>query len=143
MMRRQTRWLVLGTCVLAFAGCAERAARPAERGAGAAPAAQEKREAAADADAPTPPPAGSPLAKVTKGMGMSEVVTILGEPTDRNQYVTGKAFIPWYFGDDVTRIEWHYKGLGRVVFTGGGAWGQRGGAVEWVDYDPKETGYRK
>jgi hypothetical protein len=139
MMRRHIRWFVLGTCALAFASCAERAARPAERGPGAAPAAQEKREA----DAPTPPPAGSPLAKITKGMAMSEVVTILGEPTDRNQYLTGKAFIPWYFGDDVTRIEWHYKGLGRVVFTGGGAWGQRGGAVEWVDYDPKETGYRK
>ena len=135
-MRRHIRWLMLGTCALVFAGCAERAARPA-------PAAQEKREAAPEADAPTPPPAGSPLAKITKGMAMSDVATLLGQPTDQNQYVTGKAFIPWYFGDDVSRIEWHYKGLGRVVFTGGGAWGQRGGAVEWVDYDPKETGYRK
>ncbi len=134
-MRFDTRWLVLGACALAVAGCAERAARPAE------PAAQAKQEAAADA--PTPPPANSPLAKVTKGMGMSDVSQLLGQPTDQNQYVTGKAFIPFYFGDDVSRIEWHYKGLGRVVFTGGGAFGQRGGVVEWVDYDPKETGYRK
>lgn len=73
----------------------------------------------------------------------SRVSQILGQPTDQNQYVTGKAFIPFYFGDDVSRIEWHYKGLGRVVFTGGGAFGQRGGVVEWVDYDPKDTGYRK
>lgn len=134
-MRFESRWMVLGACALAVAGCAERAARPAE------PAAQAKQEAAADA--PTPPPANSPLAKVTKGMAMSDVSQILGQPTDQNQYVTGKAFIPFYFGDDVSRIEWHYKGLGRVVFTGGGAFGQRGGVVEWVDYDPKDTGYRK
>ncbi|MEB2283587.1 MAG: hypothetical protein B6D46_15070 [Polyangiaceae bacterium UTPRO1] len=135
------RWLVVGGCALALVGCAGRATRPSEPGATRPPAEERKQEAAADA--PTPPPATSPLAKVTKGMAMSEVVRILGEPTDRNQYVTGKAFIPWYFGDDVTRIEWHYKGLGRVVFTGGGAWGQRGGNVEWVDYDPQETGFRK
>lgn len=142
-MRRHTRTivLVLGTCGLALAGCAERAARPADPGAGAAPAAEAKQEAAADA--PTPPPPDSKLAKVTKGMAMSEVVKILGEPTDRHQYMTGKAFIPWYFGDDVSRVEWHYQGLGRVVLTGGGAFGQGGGLVEWVDYDPKETGYRK
>jgi len=139
MRRFDVRWLVVGGCVLVLAGCAERAARPGD---GAAPPAEQRKQEAA-ADAPTPPPPGTPLAKITKGMGMSEVVRILGEPTDRNQYVTGKAFIPWYFGDDVTRIEWHYKGVGRVVFTGGGAWGQQGGQVEWVDYDPKETGYRK
>lgn len=137
-MRRTTRWMALATCVLTLAGCAERAARPADKSAGAAPAAEENA-----ADAPTPPPADSTLAKVTKGMTMSEVVKILGEPTDRHQYVTGKAFIPWYFGDDVSRVEWHYRGLGRVVLTGGGAFGQGGGVVEWVDYDPTETGYRK
>ena len=137
-MRRRTTWLTLAVCTLALAGCAERAARPADRSAGAAPAEQPAPE-----KTPTPPPADSKLAKVTKGMKMSEVVGILGEPTDRNQYVTGKAFIPFYYGDDVSRIEWHYKSLGRVVFTGGGAFGQGGGIVEWVDYDPQETGYRK
>ncbi|MCC6763953.1 MAG: hypothetical protein IT293_04740 [Deltaproteobacteria bacterium] len=143
MKRFDVRWLVVGGCALALAGCAEHAARPAAPGAAAPAHAGKGTQEEAAADAPTPPPAGSPLAKITKGMAMSEVVKILGEPTDRNQYVTGKAFIPWYFGDDVTRIAWHYKGLGRVVFTGGGAWGQQGGQVEWVDYDPKETGYRK
>ncbi len=131
--------MALMACAIALAGCAERAARPADPSAGAAPAAEGK----AAADAPKPPPADSKLAKVTKGMAMSEVVTILGEPTDRHQYVTGKAFIPWYFGDDASRVEWHYRGLGRVVLTGGGAFGQGGGIVEWVDYDPSETGYRK
>jgi hypothetical protein len=136
-MQRLDRWIVVGTCALVLAGCAERASRPAERNAAAPPPAD------ATANAPTPPPPGTPLARITKGMAMSDVAQILGQPTDQNQYVTGKAFIPFYYGDDVSRIEWHYKGLGRVVFTGGGAWGQRGGQVEWVDYDPKETGYRK
>ena len=35
-----------------------------------------------------------------------------------------------------------YKGLGRVVFTGGNSWGGGGGKVERVDYDPTETGVR-
>ena len=140
-MRRYPQWMALGTALaasaIALAGCAERAARPVDRS-GAAPRAEERA-----ADAPTPPPADSKLALVKKGMKMSEVVKILGEPTDRHQYVTGKAFIPWYFGDDASRVEWHYRGLGRVVLTGGGAFGQGGGIVEWVDYDPKESGYRK
>ena len=139
-MRRTTRGVGLATCAFALAACAERAARPADKSAGAAPVVEEK---AADAPTPTPPPADSKLAKVTKGMTMSEVVKILGEPTDRHQYVTGKAFIPWYFGGDASRVEWHYRRLGRVVLTGGGTFGQGGGNVEWVDYDPTETGYRK
>ena len=136
-MRRRTGWLVVGMCALALGGCAERSARRSEERTAPPP------EAAKEADQPTPPPPGSPLAKITKGMVMSDVSKILGQPTDQNQYVTGKAFIPWYFGNDVTRVEWHYKGLGRVVFTGGGAYGQGGGEVEWVDYDPSESGYRK
>jgi hypothetical protein len=118
--------------------CAERASRPAE----SAQAAPPKSEAA-EASKPPPPPPSSPLSKIKEGMGMKEVADILGQPTDQGQYVTGKAFIPWYFGDDVTRMQWHYKGIGRVIFSGGGAWGQQGGQVQWVEYDPNESGYRR
>ena len=110
-MRRNHRWIALATCALALVGCAERAARPADKSAGAASAPEEKA-----ADAPTPPPADSKLAKVTKGMTMSEVVKILGEPTDRHQYVTGKAFTIWNWPSSST---WgHPAGTAMIRRTG-------------------------
>ena len=131
-MRRDTqgitRRIALAACALALAGCAERAARPADKSAGAAPAAEEKA-----ADAPTPPPADSKLAKVTKGMKKREGVKRHGERRDRHQYVTGKERKSWYFGDDASRVEWHYRGRGRGVLTGGGAFGQVGVNGEWGD----------
>lgn len=87
-------------------------------------------------------PADSPLAKVQVGMTANEVSQILGMPTNQVSYATGKAWIPWYFGDDARRTEWSYKGLGRVVFTGGNVFGGGGGRVTRVDYDPNETGVR-
>ena len=45
-------------------------------------------------------------------------------------------------GDDARRTEWSYKGLGRVVFTGGNVFGGGGGRVNRIDYDPTETGIR-
>jgi len=136
MGRSVAAWVAAVATVM-VAGCASQSAAPPEP----APAAASEPAAVDPASVPVPPE--SPLAKVQKGMTMGQVAEQLGQPTDQQQYVTGKAFIPWYFGDDVSRVAWHYKGMGRVVFTGGGAFGQGGGVVEWVEYDPSETGYRK
>ena len=87
-------------------------------------------------------PASSPLAKIKVGMTAQEVSNILGMPTNQVSYASGKAWIPYYYGDDARRTEWSYKGLGRVVFTGGNVFGGGGGHVERVDYDPNETGIR-
>ncbi len=105
-----------------------------------------KSDSTATAPAPAaqavPVPADSPLAKIKLGMTAQEVSNILGMPTNQVSYATGKAWIPWYFGDDARRTEWSYKGLGRVVFTGGNVFGGGGGQVQRVDYDPSETGIR-
>jgi len=101
-----------------------------------------KSEPAPAAPAAQTMPADSPLAKITVGMTAQEVSNILGMPTNQVSYATGKAWIPWYFGDDARRTEWSYKGLGRVVFTGGNVFGGGGGRVNRVDYDPSETGIR-
>ena len=87
----------------------------------------------------TPPPANSPLAKVQVGMNPREVEALLGPPNDENAYVTGKAFIPWYFGRDRSRRAYFYRGQGRVVFAGSGGFSQAW-HVTRVDYDPNETG---
>jgi hypothetical protein len=127
-------WWMVGA-MLVLAACSGRASRPADgERAAPAPAAEAKR---------VPPPAGSPLAKVKEGMGMREVSDLLGQPSDQHSYVTGKAWIPYYYGDDMARIQWHYKGMGRVIFSGGGPYGQEGGKVQWVEYDPAESGYRR
>jgi hypothetical protein len=109
----------------ALGGCSAKSDKPAE----AAPAAVAV-------------PADSPLAKIKIGMTAQEVSNILGMPTNQVSYATGKAWIPWYFGDDARRTEWSYKGMGRVVFTGGNVFGGGGGRVNRVDYDPSETGVR-
>jgi len=63
------------------------------------------------------PPEGSALAKVKEGMSDEEVRKILGPPDDTNSYTTGKAWIPFYYGPDTSRTDWHYRGQGRVVFS--------------------------
>ena len=67
------------------------------------------------------------------------MVVAVGPPTDSHGYITGKAFIPYYYGDDTARVQWHYKGLGRVLFSTG-SWGQYAGVAR-VEYDPSEPGY--
>jgi len=62
-------------------------------------------------------PSGSPLAKVQTGMTEIQVRKIMGEPDNSRSYMTGKAWIPFYFGGDTHRVDWTYNGVGRVVFT--------------------------
>ncbi len=61
-------------------------------------------------------PAGSKLAKIQMGMSDEEVRAILGSPDNSRNYMTGKQFIPFYFGPDTHRSDWVYEGVGRVVF---------------------------
>ncbi len=39
------------------------------------------------------------------------------QPTDQGGYITGKAWIPFYFGSDRARWEMAYKGKGRLIFS--------------------------
>jgi hypothetical protein len=93
------------------------------------------------AEVDSPPPAGSALAKVSKGMPDDQVREVVGTPTSTNHYPTGKGWIPFYgwWGGDGYRTEWIYKGKGRVVFN------QRPFSsrlkVIRVLYDPSEDGY--
>ncbi len=123
-MHRLTSFALAGVLAIGLAGCAARSDAP--------PQPEEVAVAV---------PASSPLSKVKVGMRKAEVRTALGEPTDENSYATGKAWIPFYFGDDVRRTSWYYKGVGRVVFADGNVFGGGGGTVMRVDYDPSEPGH--
>jgi hypothetical protein len=63
------------------------------------------------------PPPGSPLAGVQIGSNDTDVRKIMGEPDRSNAYMTGKAWIPYYYGSDTSRTDWMYSGQGRVVFS--------------------------
>jgi hypothetical protein len=76
------------------------------------------------------------------GMGIKQVMDIAGPPTDQGAYITGKAFIPFYFGSDRSRFELLYKGQGRLIFAGGSVGNFSGGNLVWIINSATEPGYR-
>lgn len=87
------------------------------------------------------PFAGAKFTKLKIGMPLKQVTDLIGEPTDQGAYVTGKAFIPFYFGSDRARWETTYKGQGRLIFSNQSGFGT-GQYLTWVIYNPNEPGYR-
>jgi hypothetical protein len=118
---------------------------PAPGPTGAAPpteaAAAKPQPAAPEPRAPAPRPqrrrvAGippdSPLAEIEVGMSYEDVRRILGDPDDRIDHTTARAWIPFYTGPGAYLRDWVYEGRGRVVFS------IHGGSLEVLDvvYDP-------
>ena len=68
----------------------------------------------------TPAP-GSKFSKLKLGMTMNEVFSKIGRPDGQWERPTGKAHIPFYYGDDRWVYECSYKKEGRLTFNGGGA----------------------
>jgi outer membrane protein assembly factor BamE (lipoprotein component of BamABCDE complex) len=116
--------------VITVAGCAAQS----QPGAAGAPEA-----ATAAAGQPIDP--NNPLSQVKTGMTKKQVRDLIGAPSDENSYSTGKAFIPWYYGNDTRRTAWYYKGQGVVVFADGNVFGGgAGGEVVEINADPAESG---
>ena len=90
------------------------------------------------------PGPGSRFGQLQIGMPMRQVTDLVGAPTDQGAYVTGKAFIPFYYGGDRYRHELVYKGQGRLIFAGGNGWRSSGGSgnLIWIIHNPAESGYR-
>ncbi len=88
------------------------------------------------------PARNSKFARLQIGMSAGQVTDLAGPPTDQGAYVTGKAFIPFYFGSDRHRFEMTYKGQGRLVFAGGGMGEYTSGNLIWIIHNANESGYR-
>ena len=86
-------------------------------------------------------PEDSKFAKIDIGMPQSQVYDLIGPPTDTKAYITGKSFIPFYFGSDAARTEAIYKNEGQITFTGGTGFGASAFKVYRITYDPSEDGY--
>jgi len=88
------------------------------------------------------PAPNSKFTQLQIGMGMKQVTDIAGPPTDQGAYITGKAFIPFYFGSDRHRYELIYKGEGRLIFAGGSFGNFNSGNLIWIIHCATEPGYR-
>jgi len=88
------------------------------------------------------PARGSKFTKLQIGMSTKQVTDLIGQPTDQGAYITGKAFIPFYFGSDRHRFEMLYKGQGRLIFAGGSFGDYTGGNLIWIIHFAGESGYR-
>ncbi len=84
----------------------------------------------------------SQFTKLEIGMSMRQVVDLVGQPTDQGAYITGKSFIPFYFGADRHRFEMVYKNQGRLIFAGGSLGNFTGGNLVWIIHNGNEGGYR-
>ena len=88
------------------------------------------------------PAPGSKFTQLQIGMPMRQVMDLCGPPTDQGAYITGKAFIPFYFGGDRHRYEMTYKGWGRLIFAGGSFGDLSSGNLIWIINSAAESGYR-
>lgn len=88
------------------------------------------------------PAPGSKFTKLEIGMSLKQVTDLIGQPSDQGAYITGKAFIPFFFGGDTHRQELVYKNQGRLIFAGG-SMGDLGGAyLIWIIHNAGEPAYR-
>ena len=127
-MRRLTLVPFALAAVVTVGGCAKESPSPAAQ--------------AAPAEKARPAPAGTPLAKVQTGMTQTEVENVVGRPDDQKGYVTGKAFIPFYYGPDRTRLAYYYKKQGRVIFEQASGFSNHPTVIR-VEYDPDEPGHAR
>lgn len=88
------------------------------------------------------PFSGSTFSRLQIGMPLRQVEDTVGPPTDQGAYITGKAFIPFYFGSDRYRYEMVYRGQGRLIFAGGSTGDLSGAHLIWIIYCATEAGYR-
>jgi len=87
----------------------------------------------------TPAPR-SKFARLQIGMPAKQVTDLIGQPTDTDMNVTGKMFIPFYFGGDKMEMKTFYRGEGFLVFTGTHFAGAPNRLVE-IHINPAESGY--
>ena len=88
------------------------------------------------------PAPGTKFTRLQIGMSLKQVTDLIGQPTDQGAYVTGKAWIPFYYGSDRYRHEMVYKGQGRLIFAGGSVGDYSSGHLTSIIHNAQESGYR-
>lgn len=69
------------------------------------------------------PAPGTPFSKLKIGMSRRQVEQLIGFPDHTSSHITGKQFIPFYFGGDTRRTEASYKGQGVLTYDNNSRFG--------------------
>lgn len=89
------------------------------------------------------PAEGSKFAQLQIGMSMQDVQDLMDGTPDRfHTYESGKRWIPFYFGNDATRLQALFRDEGCLIFTGGNVWGGAGGDLIQIEVDPSGDCYQ-
>ena len=86
----------------------------------------------------------APKSKFTQlqiGMSYKQVTDIVGQPSDQGAYMTGKAWIPFFFGSDRYRHELVYEKTGRLIFAGSSGFDSNAHLI-WIIHNRNEARYR-
>lgn len=135
-MLKNLKTVAGATVMIALAGCASPGTKPdsaasASSTAGASDVRIVKsQDGRFDGEMIGTPTRGSKFSKLQIGMQFNEVTKLIGGPNSMHTSETGKRWIPFYFGNDATRLHAEYTGEGCLSFTGGSVFG--GGTNELV-----------
>jgi hypothetical protein len=141
-------WMALSAAVL-MAGCATQKSEPAANtsttastaSGSTAPTKVKSRDGKFEGEVFGKQMAGGKFGKVQIGMEYSEVTALIGAPVNMKVSETGKRWIPFYYGNDVKRMQTLYKGEGCLSFTGGNHWGGGGNELVAIHHDPSGKCY--
>lgn len=84
--------------------------------------------------------AGAKFSRLEVGMSYRQVLDLIGPPTDQYSHVTGKAWIPFYFGSGRYEHKLLYKGQGRLVFAGDEGFSSNAHLIG-IEFNRSESGY--
>ena len=83
---------------------------------------------------------GAKFSRLEVGMSYRQVLDLIGPPTDQYSHVTGKAWIPFYFGSGRYEHKLLYKGQGRLVFAGDAGFSSNAHLIG-IEFNRNESGY--
>lgn len=86
------------------------------------------------------PAKNSKFNRLKIGMSPKQVTDLIGQPNDQSAHITGKAFIPFYYGSGGNEVVYYYKGLGRLYFANNTALSTDRG-LNLIEHDAAEDGY--
>ena len=133
------RYLALAL-LIATAGCGGNSAQTPATAPAAGGVQHVKTSQGVEGEIVGTPAMGSRFSRVAIGMSVKQVSDLIGEPTDQSSHITGKSFIPFYFGGDASRIEYFYKGEGQLSFSNA-SFGSGNYVLTRIEVNPAESGY--
>ncbi|MHB8254585.1 MAG: hypothetical protein ACYDEV_13025 [Acidiferrobacter sp.] len=132
-------WKLISVVALAsLSACA----MPPGSTSGAHPATSKKVHAVHSGYLTGKPRPGSKFSKIRLGMSRQEVQSLIGPPTSENGHITGKQFIPFYYGGDTYRTDWYYRNEGELTFSQS-HYGTSSETLIYIRVNPKATGFVK